>query len=165
MLGKNQSVLTLLPSFSVKEPAGKSVLLPQQARKRMQLLEKINPSRIRSEKTFREVSHTFLSTSCSTWQSSVWWSWRCSSAFLVFCLLLYLDVTGQRVSLPQCMCCCPCCHCITKRNHNKQTKIPPENQQINQLEFFHWYESFPVIKLQSKCCSQALTNDCFMTVL
>lgn len=60
MLGKHHSVLMLLPSFSVEERAGKSVLLPQQAHRRMQLLEENNPSQIRSQKTRRELGHTFL---------------------------------------------------------------------------------------------------------
>lgn len=161
---ENHNDLMLLPNFSIKEPAGKSVLLPSRHIEGCSFWKKTVLVKSDQKKTCREVGHTFLSISCSTWQSSVWWSWRWCLAFLAFYLLLYLEVTGQRVSLSQCMCCCSCCHCITKRNHNKQ-KTSKKPQQIIQLEFFHWYESFPVIKLQSKCCSQALTNDCFMTVL
>lgn len=150
----------LLPRFSVEEPAGKSVLLPQQAC-RKQLLEKNNPGQIR-KKTRKEVGHTFLSASCSTWQSSVWWSQRPCLASLVFYIVVNLEVTGQ--SFPSSMYMLLLLLPLNHQNNPQQTS-KKKPQQIIQLEFFHWYESFPVIKLQTKCCSQALSNDCFMTVL
>lgn len=162
---ENHNDLMLLPDFSIEEPAGKSVLLPRRHIEGCSFWKKTVLVKSDEKKHVERWATLFcLSPAvhgkvvCGDHEGVGWLSllstYSCTLKWLAkeFPFLSACAVALIATASPK----------ESTTNKQKTSKKP---QQIIQLEFFHWYESFPVIKLQSKCCSLALTNDCFMTVL